>query len=212
MSGGSSKSESDSQQQSQQQIDPTQLAFLRNLWSHASQFAGSGQGNVNGTQANDFLDTMQNNPYAQGVQQFSQPNNQMVQGQVDLLGQNLQRQFSNQLMPAIGSNAQAAGQYGGGRQGVAQGLAAQGIQQAFAQGASGIQNNAYNQAAGMTQFGAQNALQGAGMGMQGLGQLQQMQFAPYMTLAQILGGPTVLGSSSGNSNSNSSSMNFGVKA
>lgn len=210
MSGGSSKNENQSQDTSTQQIDRTQMNFLRNLWQHSNRFVNSGQGDANTEMGGQFVNQFANNPYGANFQQFMQPNNPMAQQQIDILGQNLNQQFNNQVMPRIDSNAIMSGQFGGGRQGVAQGLAMQGLQQSFGQGAQGILNNSYNQALNATNMGGQFNNQSAAMGIQGLGSLQQQQFMPYMSLAQILGNPTVLGSGFGTSVGSGSEMHGGM--
>ncbi len=58
----------------------------------------------------------------------------------------LSENFNEQVMPGINQGATAAGQYGGSRQGIAQGLAAKGL--AYAQGdmSANLYNQAYQQA------------------------------------------------------------------
>lgn len=111
--------------------------------------------------------------------------------------------FRDELNPAISSKAVAAGQLGGGRQGVAQGVAVGKIANQYQQGAAAIlgQDQAQrDQAAsalmqGRTQAAgtALSAIPGLlGVAQAGLGAPQSI----YQALAGILGGPTVLGSSS----------------
>ena len=54
--------------------------------------------------------------------------------------------FNEQVMPGINQGATAAGQYGGSRQGVAQGLAAKGLSQSMGDMSANMYNSAYNNA------------------------------------------------------------------
>ena len=207
--GGKSESESSAQQTSNSFIDPSQLANLQQLWSNASNQIGQGglgQGGFN--QGQNFLNQIGNNPFEQNLQQFANPNNELAQQNIDMLGSNLSNQFNNQILPGIQSNAIGGGALGGGRQGVAEGIAASGVSNAFAQGSQGILNNTYNQAQQASQFGSQFNLQQAMSGLGGLGQFQQQQFAPMQALAQILGNPAILNQSQGTSQSDSSDVKF----
>jgi hypothetical protein len=209
-SGGKSKKTSRQSSQDSSFIDPTQLGFLQNLWQGAQGAQRGGGFNVNQNQLQGFQNQLANNPFQQQLQQFSDPNNSMVQGNIDRLGQNLGEQFNNQILPGIQSNAIQGGQLGGGRQGVAQGLAAQGMQNAFAQGASNIQNNAFNQAQQASQFGSQFNQNQALAGIGALGQQQQFALSPFQGLAGIFGSPTVIGqgSSRGKSTDRSANASF----
>jgi hypothetical protein len=218
MSVGGSKSKgkgsSGGQSTSESFISPDQLPFLKDLWSQASQgILGGGVGAADVAGGQGLMQGITNNPFFQGMADFAKPNNAMAQQNIDILGQNLNQNLARNLMPQISDQAQQSGGFGGGRQGVAQGLALQGTQQAFAQGSQDILNNTYNQAQQANQFGANWATQNALGGIGALGQLQQQQFAPFLTLAQILGNPAILqkGSSSqqASNSSSSSGFNFG---
>ena len=210
---GSSKSENSSSgsNSNQSQIDSTQKAYLDQLWGKASSDILGGSVGAAKTQVQqDLMGQVMNNPFGDQLKSFSQPNNQMVQQNVDMLGQNLQKQLQNSLMPQIADQSIQSGGFGGGRQGIAQGLALQGTQDAFAQGALGIQNNAYNQANQATQFGSNFNLQSAMGGMGMLGQAQQQEMTPFLTLAQILGSPTVLNSGKGKTSGSGSSSGWSI--
>jgi hypothetical protein len=202
--GGFSAGQSKESSKNQTSIDADQKKFLMDLWRGSQGFQRGGESNLDMAQSGNFINQLQSNPYGASFQNFMQPNNQMAQQQIGLLGQNLADQFNNQIMPGINSNAQMTGQFGGGRQGVAQGLAAQGISRAFAEGSSNIQNNAYNQALQATNMGANWNTQNAMAGLSGLGQQQQMQWSPYLNMAQVLGGPAMTGTGK----SSGSSWNF----
>jgi len=121
-------------------------------------------------------------PYASAAGGLSQSlfsgANPWVQGQINNLGQNLGNFYNQQLLPGINQQSSFYGGTGGGRQGVAQGLAAQGVAQQFQQGA----NNIYAQS-------LQNAPDLFNLGMAPW----QAQWEPYRQMAGLLGSPTVLG-------------------
>ena len=93
-----------------------------------------------------------NNPYVQG----------MLDQQQRLAGRNL----AENIMPAIQSGAIGAGQLGSSRQGVAEGIAARGTQEALLNQAAQTQMDAYRMGLGQQQFGL-----GATGQMMGLGQM-----------------------------------------
>jgi hypothetical protein len=225
MAGGGYKESKQSSRQSTQ-IDPTQLGFLRQLWGQGLNLAnmqGAGPGQAAGQLAGQLMpglmqnmNQLTNNPFLSQLQQFSQPNNQMVQQNVDLLGQDLQRQFQQDLMPQIAQNAIAGGQLGGGRQGVAQGLAAQGISDAFARGSADIRNQAYGQAQQAAGMGGQMLGQGIQAGFNAAPALMNLGLSPYtaawMPLQQLgglLGSPTTIGSGRSSGSSREFNMQFG---
>ena len=144
--------------------------------------------------------------------------NEVLQQQIDLLGQDLGNFFSDEINPQITSQAISGGQLGGGRQGVAQGLAASALGDQFTRGATALRAGdiaARDSAAGLL---SQNNVAGAQVGLgglNGLAGLADMGFgaglAPFERLAAILGGPTTLGSSSSESGNfaNAFSNSFG---
>lgn len=125
--------------------------------------------------------------------------NAVLEQQIGLLGEDIGQFFNEQLLPGITSEAVGGGQLGGGRQGVAQGLAAREAGSQFTRGATALRAgdiNARDAAAGVL---GQNTIQGATAGLQGLSPLAGIAdfgfgagMAPYERLAQILGGPTTL--------------------
>jgi hypothetical protein len=129
--------------------------------------------------------------------------NEVLQQQIDLRGEDLGNFFSEELNPAITSQAVSGGQLGGGRQGVAQGRAITEVGNQFTRGATALRAGdiaARDAAAGTI---AGNAVSGASVGLGGLGDLAGVAdigfsagIAPFERLSAILGGPTVLGSSS----------------
>lgn len=123
----------------------------------------------------------------------------VVNEQIGLLGEDIGAFLRNEINPTLVSNAIKAGGLGGGRQGVAQGIASQAALQQFQRGAAGIraQDQAQRDAIAGQLAGLQQ--QGAATGLGALGGLYDLatagvgaELAPYQMLAQILGGPTVL--------------------
>ena len=110
---------------------------------------------------------------------FSNPNllnpgsNQYLQGGIDNLGENISRQ-SDRNQNTINQQAAQAGAYGGGRQGVAQGLNAEAATNAFADGSSRMLMDNYN-----------NRMQQMQQQQQFLPQLAQMSQMPGMIQEQI---------------------------
>lgn len=190
----------------------------QNVWGMQQPFFGdlfaAGQNAMQGFDPNSFIgQNMQGVSNLQGgmtalnnmantggaIAGFANPNNQLVQDQIGNLGQSLGDFFQNQLNPAIMGNSVAAGGLGGGRQQVAQGQAAGEMGQAFQQGVTDIQANAYGQAQNAAMMQDQNRLQSvnqmsgvAGM-MNNLG-MSSMQ-APWLgmqNMAGLLGNPLAL--------------------
>jgi len=180
-----------SEQSSSQQIAPQQLPYLQNLWRGA-QGALPGITSQMGqyqNQGNQFLGTL-----GQAGQQLSPfigegYGQQQITGLQNLLNRNL----SENLLPQISQSANAAGQLGGSRQGVAQGIAMRGTQEALYNGAGGFlqQDLARRQAAAGQQAGIQS---GAALGgISALPGVMNLGLSPYAALAGIIGPPTVLG-------------------
>lgn len=72
--------------------------------------------------------------------------NPYLQQQADALTANLTRNFNENVMPGIRSEALASGQYGGSRQGIAEGLAASRLNQDLAPALTGLFGNAFENA------------------------------------------------------------------
>jgi hypothetical protein len=128
--------------------------------------------------------------------------NPVLQGQIDLLGEDLGRFFNEQLLPGTTSEAVHGGALGGGRQGVAEGAAMREVGDQFTRGATALRASdiAARDAAAMNLSG--NAIGGAQVGFQGMNAMMSVAdrgfsaaLAPSERLAAILGGPTTLGSS-----------------
>ena len=95
---------------------------------------------------------------------------QQAQGQADFL----QRNFERNVLPSIGQGFQSAGQYGGSRQGIAEGIAASDLNQQVA--------NSTNQ---FFAQGAQQAQQGQQFALSNLGSLLGQANAPSQQMFNI---------------------------
>lgn len=120
----------------------------------------------------------------------------VLNAQIDAVGKDLGRFFTDTLNPAITGSAVAAGQLGGGRQGVAQGEAASSVLEQFATQSASLRaaDVANRDAAALGLLDRQNAA-----GATALGALPQLaaigQSNPsldvYSQLSSIFGGPVV---------------------
>ncbi len=204
MSMGASQSKGSSEQQSESYISPDQLPFLADMWNTAigaTNVAG-GAADASAVQGATMPGLQQgfNNTLA-----LTDPTSQ-IQAQTASLQEGLGNMFQTQLMPAIAGNSISAGGFGGGRQGVAEGVAAGQLGSAFTQGLGDIVANANSTAIGAASTlpgMTQNMFQTAAAGnMGGLDQLAR--------LSQILGSPTVLNRGSGSSRNSSQSVSAGI--
>ena len=221
-----SQSTSDAFNRSQQDIWGMQTPFFQQMYGMGSGLLGQQQ-NVGGAaqgMVNQFMPGIMQGFGGLGniaqtggpVGMYANAMNPFSGQQVQQFGQQLGDFFNQQLLPGIAGNAVAAGQLGGGRQGVAQGMAAQDMLQQFQQGATGIMNNAYNTGANAANAATQ-AMMGAGSSLPGFAadafNLGMSPFnaawSPLQQMAGLLGGPTVLGQSEGGSSSQSTSRGRG---
>lgn len=256
VSFGRSKSTSQSQQFAQTFVDPQQQPFLANLRQQATSLAeqqapqisqqafdlggqllgAGGQGLTNLGQISGQLQgalpgSQQVGAASQALRQQAFGANPQLGEQIGQLGQDIGRQFNQQILPGIQSEAIGAGQLGGGREGVAQGLGIQASQDAFQRGATDLRSADIQR-----RLEAAGALGGLGLGQQqqtagqlatagglnlgGLDQLGnlfnlglapfQAEFAPLQNLAGIIGDPTVLSQSQGFSQGTGSAIDFGI--
>lgn len=98
--------------------------------------------------------------------------------------QRMTQNFNEQVMPGINQGAMMAGQYGGSRQGVAQGIASRGLAQSIGDMQAGMYNNAFNTAQS-NMYGTANALNNqAGQNAQFNSNLQLQNNAQQMQQAQ----------------------------
>ena len=242
---GSSTSSQQSWNQSQGNtfVDPSQSPFFSFLRQQAQgvaqgQMGPGGQGDVAsqlaamlGGQGQGFLSQLQGVgqgtlPGSGFLEQRLSQQNPFLNEQISQLGQDIGQQFRESILPGIRGNALAVGGLGGGRAGVAEGLAAQGAQQAFGQQAANLrfQDVGLRQAAagqlqnaGLQQMGLQG--QAASQGLSSLGGLMNLgmspfgaQFGPLAQFAALLGPQNILSqqNSFGSSFGRSSGTNFGI--
>lgn len=147
---------------------------------------------------------------------------------------NLQRN----ILPSIGREAQASGQYGGSRQAIAEGLAMSDANKQALQTAMGAYNDQYGRDVTAKAQEDQNRLQAAnimqalisgqagqvaqgvqtGQGLTNLGmmpydiygQMANLSWNPLMNYASIIGSPLVLGRSSGTSSGSASGSGWSM--
>lgn len=101
----------------------------------------------------------------QGLLQAGDPsNNPYFQNALSSALRPVQQQFSEQIMPAIRRGAVGAGQAGGSRQGIAEGIAGRGALDTMGDIATNMGNQAYGQGLQAMQAGA-----GIGQGLLGMG-------------------------------------------
>ena len=122
-------------------------------------------------------------PASQALQQQAFGQNPALESQIGQLGSDITRQFQQGLLPGIQSAAVGAGQLGGGRQGVAQGIGIQSALDAFSRGATDLRGQDINR-----QLQAAQALGGlTGGAAQSLGGLQQQGFGQQIGANQAAG-------------------------
>ncbi len=175
MSGGSSKSRS----RNEQNVWQNQAPYLQDLFQQGQQNLPNARQRTEQLmgEAMPVWQGMLNpnlNPYAR----------QMAQTGLDQMNQN----FSENVLPNIQRQAIGGMNLGGSRQGIAEGMAAQGLQEQQAK----YLNNFYG---GQYQADQQRALQALGM----LPALQQMNWADLQGYAGLIGSPTTLGRGRSNS-------------
>lgn len=166
------------------------LARAPELSSTARQlFTGGGQ----------FLESLQVNPATDYLNERLTGENPLLQEQIDLLREDTGRLFREEFNPAITSTAVAGGALGGGRQGVAQGMAIDSVTREFTRGAAQLRSNdiAARDAAAATALNG--TLQAANTGLGSLPMLMDLASSEATTelgilsnLAAIMGGPTTL--------------------
>lgn len=126
---------------------------------------------------------------------LGQVGNPFVQGQIGQLGQGLGRLFSQQIAPTIGRQFAAGGTYGGDRQALALGQAAEGLGQQFTTGALDLLGGSAGLALAANQAGL-----GSLGGLFGLG--NAALFGSLPGLSGLIGAPTIIGNTSSSSSSN----------
>jgi len=144
-------------------------------------------------------------------------NNGVLDEQIAGLTSDLERFFSESLLPGIRDSSIAHGGLGGTRQGVAEGRAAGDVLREASRGITALRSadiEARDRAALGLADNELNRYSTALAGLPGqLGFAQEAAFAPlspFVTLAQILGDPTVLTEQESSSTSRSRGYSFGL--
>lgn len=194
MSGGASygQSSQNAGSSSSQNVWQPQAGYLQDLYAQGSQLAGSAPTvpfNPNVGAAWNSALSGQINPSTGEV--------------IDNATRDLGLDFQRNVMPSLRRSAVGAGAAGGGREGIAQGLAAGEAVRAMASTRASMTNDALNRAQG-----AQTAALGLSPSL-----MTTQAGLPWENLtrfAQLLGSPVVLGQSS--SSSSGRSFDVGTKA
>lgn len=199
---------SGSQQASGSTQDVFQSGVFRDLYGRASTAAGGAAANAGElrtaaqqlfTGGNQFLEQLGGDAGSAYLEDRLSGNNPVLEEQISQLQQDTGRLFREELNPAITSRTVAGGTFGGGRQGVAQGLAAEGAARVFNQGATALRAGDIASRDAVAQSIATNSLSAASTGLGALPSLLQVlergnnaELGAYGQLSQILGGPTTL--------------------
>ncbi|MFT3973156.1 MAG: hypothetical protein QM699_06825 [Amaricoccus sp.] len=177
---------SNSQSQSGSYVDPTQAGYLQNLWSSAQGAANPGAATAAATKLNAGIMPGLQSAF-KSTSALTDPTKQIA-AQAASLKAGLGDLFRTEINPAIRTDAIGAGGFGGGRQGVAEGVAAGQLADTYAASLGDITANANN-----TALSAANQAGSLGSIIQNLGMLPTTAgLGQLSTLASILGDPTVL--------------------
>lgn len=165
--------------------------------ANAPELANAARGLFTG--GTDFLSGLGHDQGTEYLQSRLSGDNPQLQQQADLLREDTGRLFTDNINPAITSRAVAGGTLGGGRQGVAQGIAADALGRSYAAGDVALRSNdiAARDAAAMAV--SSNSIASANTGLGALPGLldvaargAEAPLASYSSLAAIMGGPTTL--------------------
>lgn len=230
--GGNKSSSKSSQSSTEQSTSKQSIAFsdlFGKMYGSAATKAASMTGDAFGSSANQlfsggmqFLANLGGGPEQDYMQARLSGPDEALQAQIATMREQMGQLFNEQINPAITSDAVRSGTLGGGRQGVAQGVASSGLMREFGAGVSGLM--AQSQAA-RDSLAVEGRRAGAAESQIGLGSLSSLlglaesregaSFLPESLLARILGSPTVLGesqstaSSQGKSKSSSAGFSLG---
>ena len=168
-------------------------ASAGDLMQHASQLFSGGR---------EFLENLKTNSGLTYMQERLQGGKDLLNEQIGNLKSDIGSFFKEQLMPGVKSGAVSGGNLGGGRQGVAEGLAAREAGEQFTKGATALRVADQQQRDAIAGQIANNSVQAASTGLGALPSLLDLserganaELGIYSNLAQILGGPTVLSQS-----------------
>jgi hypothetical protein len=219
-SGGESGGESVGGSQSQQTIAFEDI-FAR-LFGGAADAAGGLDPSLLSEQANqlfsgglEFLDSLSGGPGTDFLQSRVSGESPVLGEQISALGEDIGKFFNEQILPGISSEAVGGGTLGGGRQGVAEGIAGEGALREFQRGSTMLRAEDIRARDAAAATLGEQRIAGASAGLGGLnilGGIAEFGFgaelAPFERLAAILGGPTVLGESSSFSNAENFAEQF----
>jgi len=200
-------------------IDPTQQPFRSNLFSQAFGMGDAGaQAELTGQAAGQNQAAL-----SAGLQNLTAQMNPQAQiaAQTKALSSGLGAMFRDEINPTLEGNAIMAGGFGGGRQGVAQGVATGKLGEAFTQGLGDIMARANQQSLsassqipGLAQanLGNAGAAQNAGLGiLERLGGILGNPAILSQQSSQSTGGSVNKSQSLAKSSGSSKSGSFGFK-
>lgn len=151
------------------------------------------------TGGNQFLGELGGDSGSAYLENRLSANNPVLEQQISQLQADTGRLFREELNPAITARAVSGGTLGGARQGVAQGLAAEGAARVFTQGATALRAGDIASRDAAAQSIATNSLNAASTGLGALPSLLDIlqrgnnaELGAYSQLSQIMGGPTTL--------------------
>jgi hypothetical protein len=171
------------------------------------------------TGGNQFLQSLGGDAGSSYLEGRLDSNNPVLEQQISELQKDTGRLFREELNPAITSRAVGGGTLGGGRQGVAQGLAAEGAARVFTQGATALRAGDVASRDAVAQSVATNSLNAANTGLGALPSLLEVlergnnaELGVYSSLSSILGGPTTLTQSGSTSLAESLAKAYGEQS
>lgn len=168
------------------------------------------------TGGTQYLQSLGQDSGSQYLESRLSDDNEVLNEQIAQLQEDTGRLFSEELNPAITSRAVSGGTLGGGRQGVAQGLAAESAARTFTEGVTTLRSNDIAARDAAAQSVATNSLNAASTGLGSLSSLLDVlqtgsnaELDVYSSLSSILGGPTTLTESSSTSTAESLAQAYG---
>ena len=207
-SSGFNQAEQASTSGSQSQQNIAFQGAYSNLYRNAGDAAqraavGAGDLSTAATQlftgGNQFLQSLGQDSGSEYLANRLDSNNPVLEQQIQQLQQDTGRLFREELNPAITSRAVGGGTLGGGRQGVAQGLATESAARLFTQGATALRAGDIASRDAVAQSVATNSLNAANTGLGALPSLldvlqrgKNAELNVYSQLGGIMGVPTTL--------------------
>lgn len=231
MSVGKSQSKSRSSSSGQSFVDPAQAAFLTQLFEQGAETLAEVNPALRGTateagaeavgSARGFLGGTRDiasgaNPFIASLLSRATGDNPIVGEQIGALGTDISR-FVQENLQGVGSGFALANQFGGSRQGLAEGTAiGRGVEE-FASGAADIRASDLRDRVGAAGAGAGLQLDASTAGLAGSGALFDLSMAPFLAqfgglerFAGLLGDPTVLSETASSGKGRSGGFSFGL--